>query len=255
MEPFASSAQRPVIVGHRGVRGQGPQENTPAAFAAAAAAGAQWIELDARRSADGPLVVCHEGWTPDGTPVVDCTAAALRHRWGIVTLAEALSTLPAAVGVDLEVKNLPGEPDFAEETAAEVADLVSRTAAAVRSHLTGRPLLVSCFNPLTLAALTDELPGTPAGLITYDTVAVATAADLALEYGATVVCVRLGSPGLDAATFLEVHQRGLAIFVWTVNSSEDARSLAEVGADALCTDDPALVLAALAARSGHDAQR
>src|SRR6185295_20215055 len=67
-------------IAHRGASGRAP-ENTPAAFAAALALGAEAIELDCQLSADGEPVVIHDETlerTSDGRgPVGDRTAAEL----------------------------------------------------------------------------------------------------------------------------------------------------------------------------------
>jgi glycerophosphoryl diester phosphodiesterase len=49
----------PLVYGHRGVRGDAP-ENTMAAFSMAADAGAVGVELDVRSCQSGELVVCHD---------------------------------------------------------------------------------------------------------------------------------------------------------------------------------------------------
>src|SRR4030095_10429492 len=49
----------PYVFGHRGVRGEAP-ENTMAAFDLAAASGADGVELDVRLCRSGELVVCHD---------------------------------------------------------------------------------------------------------------------------------------------------------------------------------------------------
>ncbi|MGH3666351.1 MAG: glycerophosphodiester phosphodiesterase, partial [Egibacteraceae bacterium] len=97
---------RPLIVGHRGVRRQPPTENTAAAFALAAAAGADWVELDVRRSADGVAVLHHEPRLPDGRAILTLTGDQLAER-GVAHFDEVLAALPPALGVDVEVKNLP----------------------------------------------------------------------------------------------------------------------------------------------------
>ncbi len=238
MHPLAAlrrRAGRPLVVGHRGVRGQAPTENTPAAFAAAAAAGADWVEVDARRSADGVAVVYHDGWTPDGRPVVERTAAELREL-GIYALSEVLATMPPAVGVDLEVKNLPGEPDFSDEQR-----VVAMVADDVRACPTVRLCLTSSFNPLTLTALAAALPDVPTALIHYESLSLDAAAALAAEFGAAALCPRVNCPDLDATTIARVHTADLAVLVWTVNDLERAVALAAAGVDGLFTDDPAAV--------------
>ncbi|HVM19353.1 MAG TPA: glycerophosphodiester phosphodiesterase [Egibacteraceae bacterium] len=229
------------MVGHRGVRRAGVVENTLEALAAAHAEGADWLELDARRSADGPLVLYHNGWTPDGVPVVERTAGEL-GALGLCTLAAALDWLPDGVGVDVEVKNLFGEPDYDEQDTI-VADI----ATLLGPHVGRRPLLTSSFNPVTVATLTAALPDVPCGLIHFDSLSLPSAVALAVEQGARVVAPQSTSVGLDADGIATAHAAGLAVMPWTVNEPAEAQRLADAGVDALCTDDPATVKAALSA--------
>jgi glycerophosphoryl diester phosphodiesterase len=239
MGPFANQPGRPLVVGHRGERGGRHRENTPAAFDAAAAAGAEWVELDARRSADGAIVVYHDGWCPDGVPVVDRTVADL-GALGICTLEEVLAGLPDGLGVDLEVKNLPGEPDYDPTDA-----VVGAVAEVVRDRTGDRPLLVSSFNPLTVAELVRTLPDVPAGLVHFDSLSVTAALPIAVEQKAAAVCSRVGAPDLDRDGIAAVHAAGLGMLVWTVNNLVQAAQLAIDGVDAICTDRPGALVEAL----------
>lgn len=239
MGPFPNQAGRPLVVGHRGVRDGIVPENTPAAFAAAFAAGAEWVELDARRSADGVPVVYHDGWCGDAVPVVDRTADELKAL-GICTLDEVLRALPGGMGVDLEVKNLPGEPDYDPEDA-----VVAAVAEVVRPLEGDRPLVVSSFNPLTVAELVRALPDVPAGLVHFDSLSVTAAVPIALEQGAAALCSRIGAPNLDREGIAAVHAAGLGLLVWTVNDLVQAAQLAIDGVDAICTDHPGALVAAL----------
>ena len=69
-------AQKPIIQGHRGCRGEFP-ENTLPAFQHALEAGITVLEMDVCISADGQVLVSHEPYMnslyaikPDGTPVL-----------------------------------------------------------------------------------------------------------------------------------------------------------------------------------------
>ena len=72
---------------HRGASLAEP-ENTVAAFERARELGADWVELDARRSADGVVVVHHDAHLADGRLIADLTMDELPD--GIPSLAEAL---------------------------------------------------------------------------------------------------------------------------------------------------------------------
>src|SRR5450759_1398239 len=65
----------PLVIAHRGASRDAP-ENTPAAFEAAIALGADAVELDVRRTADGVLVVHHNA-SRRGVPLTLLTYSAL----------------------------------------------------------------------------------------------------------------------------------------------------------------------------------
>jgi glycerophosphoryl diester phosphodiesterase len=228
MQPFDPA---PVVVGHRGAPRLAP-ENTPVSFAAAADAGAKWVELDVRRSADGMLVLHHDARLADGRAVCDLTADDLAAV-GVWAFAAALDALPRGLGVDVEVKNTPGEPGYDEddEIAVEVAE-------ALRGRVGSRPLVVSSFNPFTVAVLADVLPTVPAGFIHGATTPLGDAVAVAREHGARVVCPQVGAPdlldgGIDVALDAE-----MAVLVWTVDDPAQARRLVAAGAHAICTNEP-----------------
>jgi glycerophosphoryl diester phosphodiesterase len=230
----------PVVVGHRGAPRRAA-ENSAASFRAAAAEGAAWVELDARRTADDRLAVIHDPVDPHGRSVVEQTADELAAQ-GIAMLDELLPLLPAGLGVDIELKNLPGEPDFDEEQ--RLAALVVALLAAARGT---RPLLASSFNPLARKAVRDALSDIPVAQLTPPGLSLAEAIELAGQFGgADGVFPHASAPDLDAATIAAAHERGLAVMVWTVDDTDEAVRLARTGVDAICTTDPAGVAAALA---------
>lgn len=231
MRPFARRASSaPVIVGHRGAPVT-EQENTTASFAAAADAGAEWVELDVRRSASGSPVVHHDPCTSDGQAVRDQDDAALASM-GILRLEEVLVQLPGGLGVDVEVKNSPGEPDY-----DETDDLVGPVASALRRF--GDMKMASSFNPTTVTTLATVLPEVPVGLLTAPGFTVAEGVAMAGEVGAHVLCCHVDAPDLAAQAVERAHEAALDVMVWTVDDPERVRRLAAVGVDALCTNDPA----------------
>lgn len=210
-----------------------------AAFHAAAAQGATWVELDVRRTGDGGLVVRHDPVDARGVPLIDQSLDALAAQ-GYLELGAALDALPAGLGVDIELKNLYGEPDFDEEQ--HLAGLV---AAAVAPRLGSRPLLASSFNPHTLAALRAGSADIPLGLLLVPLVGMELGIQLALDYGVEAVFAHVTAPDLTAQAFAQAHAAGLQVMVWTVDDLTQAVFLAAAGVDALCTNDPAGVLAAV----------
>ena len=64
------------VIAHRGASRAAP-ENTVAAFRRAAEMGADMVELDVRRTADGQLAIHHDAHLPDGRAVCDVVSAEL----------------------------------------------------------------------------------------------------------------------------------------------------------------------------------
>ena len=62
--------KRPLVIAHRGASADFP-ENSLDAFTGALQQGADWIELDVRRSKDGVLVVHHDAHLNEGALIKD----------------------------------------------------------------------------------------------------------------------------------------------------------------------------------------
>src|SRR3954452_22090130 len=93
------------IFAHRGASAR-YTENTVSAFQGARDLGADWVELDVRRTADGSLAVHHDAHLPDGRRIVELHAADLPDT--VPDLAGALDACEP-LGVNVEIKNLPGD--------------------------------------------------------------------------------------------------------------------------------------------------
>lgn len=234
-------ASVPVVVGHRGAPRRAA-ENSLAAFCAAAEDGATWVELDARRTADGRLAVIHDPVDAQGRAVIEQTAAELAAQ-GIALLDEILEALPAGLGVDIELKNLPGEPDFDEEQrlAALVVDVL-------RPLRGTRPVVVSSFNPMARQAVRDALGDVLVAQLIPPGMSLTEGIELSVQFGGADGVFPHGSaPDLDAVTVTAAHERGLSVMVWTVDDPVDALLLVRAGVDAVCTNDAAAIVAALRA--------
>jgi len=105
------------VIGHRGASATHP-ENTLEAFRAAAEQGAHGVELDVRRTADDVLVVFNDAHLGDGRLIRELGAAELPAT--IPTLAQALDAC-ADLWMNVEVKNMPDDPDYDAEHGLSVA--------------------------------------------------------------------------------------------------------------------------------------
>lgn len=224
----------PAVVAHRGASAD-HLENTVEAFLAARDQGADWVELDVRRTADGALAVHHDAALPDGRTLVGLMADELPAH--VPQLGTALDAC-RGMGVNIEIKNFPGDPDFdpEERVAAEVvAHLVARR---IDAGGIPQPVIVSSFNPATIARVHLLDPSIPTGWLVLEvpepeqTVAqVAEAGHDALHPLVDVV---------DRALVTICHGAGLALNCWTVDEPERIRELVLIGVDGIVTNTPAV---------------
>ena len=213
---------RPTVVAHRGAS-KAAKENTLEAFALAGRMGAAMVELDVRRSADGALVVHHDPFDerPSYAP----------------TLAEALDVCIAhAMEVNIEIKNSPRDPDFdpADTVAADVAALL-----AVRGD--GDRMLISSFNPATIAAVRQADPSLRTGYLFTRTLLL----PLSAIADAGHCAIHPYDESVTSALVDEAHTLGLLVNVWTVDNPARMRELTALGVDAIITNVPDLALSTL----------
>src|SRR5690625_224901 len=96
---------RPSLIGHRGfgsgVR-NGQTENSVSSVLAASEAGADWVEVDIRRTADDQLLLHHDGMI-EGHAIAELNADD-PHLENLATFDEFLTGVPSQVGLDIEIK-------------------------------------------------------------------------------------------------------------------------------------------------------
>lgn len=226
------------IWAHRGASAAAP-ENTLAAFDLAVRKGAQGVELDVQRSADGVVVVIHDE-TVDRTTrgsgrVVGLTAAELQ-AWGVPTLAEVLDLLaPTDLRVNVELKNgIDPYPGLEEDVEAVVTGSRLATDAPER-------VLYSSFNHRSLARLAELGTKVPLGVLHVE--AMVRPWVYAASFGARAL-----HPMALTVLPEEVarcHEAGIAVHAWTVDDPAAVRALAAAGVDAVITNVPDLARAAL----------
>ena len=225
------------VIAHRGASRAEP-ENTVAAFRRAAAMGAEAVELDVRRSADGVLVVHHNPHLDDGRLVASTAYADLPDS--VPTLGEALDACQG-MWVNVEIKNDPDEPDFdptesiADET---IAHLVARDDDA--------RWVISSFRMQTIDRCRALAPTIRTAWLCVD-----------IPEGVERTLVTKGHialhpwfHALDRATLDRCHAAGVAVNVWTCDDPEQQAKLFEWGIDGICTNVPD---AALRVRAGAPA--
>jgi glycerophosphoryl diester phosphodiesterase len=222
------------VIGHRGASAT-HAENTLAAFAAAADAGADGVELDVRRTADDVLVVHHDAALADGRVLRRTPAAELPPS--VPTLAEALEAC-GDLWVDIEIKNLPSDPDYDAEHGISLA-----VAAMVAAYGANHRVLVSSFDIGTLDRLRAVDPTIPTGWLVFSGPSPAQAIERAAAHG--VDAIHPHDLLVDPSMLARARSAGLAVTVWTVDDPARIRQLAEWGVDGVITNDPAAARRAL----------
>ena len=230
------------MVAHRGASIEQP-ENTVEAFEAAIDAGADAVEFDVRMTAEGHAVVMHDpdvSRTTDGTGLVSEMTLEEIRKLGVPTLEEALRCLAGRAGADVEIKNLPGEPGFTPEREAAVeATLEALDAVGFPGQV-----IVSSFNPASIAHSRALRPDVPTGLLTEYEVAAEEALARATSQGHPWVLpfvLKVLEAGDGFAD--RVHAGGALLGVWIADDPSMARTLFEWGVDAVATNDPRAIVA------------
>jgi glycerophosphoryl diester phosphodiesterase len=230
----------PLIVGHRGAPRRA-KENTLEAFAAARGEGADGVELDVHRTADGVLVVHHDADAETVGVLAERSFAEVRGAlaW-LPTLAEVLDECRGIL-VNIEIKNSPGDADF--DAGLAVSDLVVD----LLNGREGDDVLVSSFHLPSIDRVHARDPAIATGYLAVldppPLDAIATAASgghRAIHPFFGVLADRAAVTVVEGA-----HTLGLAVNTWTVNDAAEIRRLAAAGVDAIITDTPADARAAL----------
>ncbi len=239
-----AQVQFPILFAHRGSSAHAP-ENTLAAFELAVRQGADAIELDAKLTADGQVVVIHDQTvdrTTDGSgKVSDLTLAELRaldagshfdvsfRGEPIPTLEEVFQAVGPVLYINVELTNYASPTDPLPDKVAEL----------VRKYQLEDRVLFSSFNPLALFRIQKLLPDSPAGLLALPGRGGAWARSW---LGRLVPHQSLHPEQGDVTPALirRVHRSGRKIFVWTVNEPEVMRRMFAWEVDGIFTDDPVL---------------
>ena len=225
-----------LIVAHRGASAEYP-ENTLAAFQRALDLGVHAIELDLHASSDGVPVVIHDrelGRTANGRGNVDgLPLAKLRELDAgdgerIPTLAEVLDLVGSSLLLDLEIKGHG----------------IERAVLATLRQYPDTRWAISSFDwhiLHTLRRIDHRAELWPLAEEWSDDLLV-----VARELNSPVVAVSAKVFTPDNAE--TISAAGRQAMVWTVNDVEEARRVRDLGAFALCTDDPRRIMLARAER-------
>jgi glycerophosphoryl diester phosphodiesterase len=237
----------PSVVAHRGASAIYP-ENTLESFQGAIDLGADAVELDVRMTSDGVPVIMHDldvSNTTDGRGFVhELSLAQVKAldasrgqgpRAEVPTLAEALDLISGRVGVNIEIKNLPGEPAFDSPKEAAVH-------AGVRLLHDLRfdgPVLICSFNWLSIERAREIDGGIATGFLTTALIEPAAALVYVRARGHQFVLPQFPALLSAGRAFVDAaHAEGVHVGTWTVDDPTVLEQLFEMGVDAVATNDP-----------------
>lgn len=220
-----------LIFAHRGVSGHFP-ENTLMAFQAALDAQCQAIELDVY-ALQNQLVVIHdrqlarttngEGNLEDHT-LESLSALDAGRGESVPTLWQVLQLVANKVVLNIEMKG------------ADTAELLIALLAKARQELKLdlSTIVVSSFNHRLLQQLRKLHPTLALGVLIahrpLDNAEIASQLD--------ACCLNCDRGFVDAELINDAHQRGIKVYVYTVNDAREARELAKIGVDGIFCNYP-----------------
>ncbi len=235
----------PLLLGHRGAKNYAP-ENTLAAFTLALEQGVDGVELDAKLSADGYVVVHHDetvNRTTNGTGwLARLPLATLRELDAgsffserfrgekIPTLEEVFESIGKRAFINVELTNYSTPYD----------SLVEKTCELVRRHALQKSVIFSSFSSANLKKAARFLPEVPRGLLARGGLLGLWSRSFGFTFG-DYFALHPFVTDVTAQQVQRVHRLKRAINVWTVNKEEEVRRLISWGVDGLITDDPALL--------------
>jgi len=207
---------RPLLLGHRGVRGEKSiPENSVASFDHALALGCDGFEFDVRLSADDQAVICHDA-ASHGCEIAACPAQQL----GLPILGDVLARYHGRAFLDLELK---------------VAGAERITVNLLVKFPPARGFVISSFLPAVLQTIHSLDETLPLGLICETRAQLARWRELPVEY----VIPQYQLVGQD--TIVEIKNAGKKILVWTVNAVDDMKRFCEWEVDGIISDNPKLL--------------
>ncbi len=264
-ENFQCRTQRPLVIAHRGGAGLWP-ENTIYAFERAKELGVDVLEMDVRVTADGVLVVMHDGTlerTTDGSGLINkLTLAQLKKldaafHWSpddgrsfplrgrgvhVPTLQEVFKTFS---GIRFNIEPKQAEPS-----------LVKPLCRMIRESGMTKKVMVGSFSAQVLDEFREECAevatsASPAEVSDF----------LAMKNGRPENARRLNAQALQIPEYIlgrsvltrefveAAHALELQVHPWTINDEESMKRLIELGVDGIITDYPDRLMALLRGRS------
>jgi glycerophosphoryl diester phosphodiesterase len=217
----------PIIVGHRGAAAH-ILENTAASFALAVRLGAHMIEFDVHESLDGEFIVIHDTHLGRISPRRDVVCQThsrvllgiqLNGGYQLLTLPQAVATIPEDVGVMVEIKAI--------RSFQKLAGLIQR-------HAKHREMIVTSFDLSLLQKLEDSSPSLRLGVVSKTIARLPKARKMGLHFEAACLDFQC----LTASRMNNLKHEFGHVFAWTVDRPRDIRKMIDYEVDGIISNRP-----------------
>ncbi|MBE0649831.1 MAG: glycerophosphodiester phosphodiesterase [Bacteroidales bacterium] len=221
-----------LVIAHRGASGTQP-ENTLVSFRKAIELGAEMIELDDHLCKTGELVVIHDysvNRTTNGNGFVshktlnELQSLDAGNGEKIPTLHEIFELVSGKAKINIELKG--------KHVATETATLIM--AAIQEKKWKAEDFVISSFHHRQLSEFHALIPDVPIGILYkrhpngYQK----------LAHKLNASSINLSINHVNANLVEEIHQNGLQVWIYTVNSEEEFEKVKAMSVDAIFTNFP-----------------
>ncbi len=265
-EVLMQRSSRPLVIAHRGYSAAAP-ENTLPAFQLAMEAEADLVELDYYHSKDQVLTVVHDG-------TLDRTTDAVR-RWGTGTNRISQTLFAKMRELDASSWRGSNQPPATIPSLMEALDLIQSRSVTLIERKAGpaeacvrlirerrevNQVVVQSFDWQYLEEYHRLEPSQILGALgpwkSYRGTALSEAdqvlsvrwIDEARRVGARVV---VWNQKVEASAVAAAHERGMKVWVYTIDDPADMTRLLDLGIDGLITNNPGRAWRVLAERRGR----
>ncbi len=240
---------KPILLAHRGDLAHAP-ENTLPSFQQAIQKGADGVELDAKLTADGQVIVIHD-MTVDRTtngsgrvasfPLVEIRKLdagswfdAKFSGTKVPLLEEVFETVGKDRLINIELTNYSTPRD----------GLVLKVCDLIRKHNNHKQIIFSSFLVSNLKIAARALPEIPRGLLAMPGFAGIWARSFGFMFG-DYQALHPYITDVSREQVQRAHRLKRRVHVWTANTPEEIKRLANWGVDGIFTDDPQVTAPAL----------
>lgn len=240
---------RPILLAHRGDLAHAP-ENTLPSFSQAIQKGADGVELDAKLTVDGHVIVIHDetvdrttngngkvaGFTLDSIRKLDAGSWFDTKFAGtkVPLLEEVFETVGKDKLINIELTNYYNSRD----------GLVVKVCELIKRHNNAKQILFSSFLASNLKIAQQTIPEIPRALLALPGFMGLWARSFGFMFGDYQASHPHISDG-NRESIQRAHRVNRRVHVWTANSPEEIKRLRDWGVDGLFTDDPGTAVQAL----------